>query len=140
MARSCTLLDVAGPLADDDATDELEIAKILLRKDLFAGVRSAAHLETLVSRAVATVPKPYAMILCRLLGYHPMHDEEAARAFFLEVVAHRDDLASRLGRAVHLRVAALDLIALGRAPAGLSGPILIGPLVLQRIVRAAKGR
>lgn len=119
--------------------EELGIARVLLKKDLFAGIRSADELEALVSRAVATVPKPYAMLLCRLLGYHPMHDQDRAAAFWSEIVAHRADLAKKLGRDVNLRVAAMDLIALGQAPAELGAPIVLGPRVVRKIVKVNEG-
>jgi hypothetical protein len=119
--------------------EELGIARVLLKKDLFAGIRSAEQLEALVTRAVTTVPKPYAMLLCRLLGYHPMHDQDRAAAFWAEIVAHREDLAQRLGREVNLRVAAMDLIALGLAPAELGTPIVLGPRVVRKIVKVNEG-
>jgi len=119
---------------DGAPEDALAIARVLFRKDLFATTRSDTQLALLVERAVATVPQPYSMLLCRLLGYYPRLRETTSRDLWDHVVAHRVHLATRLGRPVHLRVAALDLIALGEVPDELGAPILLGRQVVRGIL------
>jgi hypothetical protein len=124
----------------DGAMNELAVLRALAKNDLFSGVRSQADLDAIFAKAFAAVPKPYALMLCRLLGYHPHNVEKQARAFWVEILAHRELLADKLGRPVHLRVAALDLIALGRAPEGFGWPILVGPRVLKRFLASLDRR
>ncbi len=130
----------AGTPTPPDAKDEIAVLRVLLEKDLFSGVRTNEDLEAIFSKAMKTVPKPYALMLCRLLGYHPHNAEKEARAFWVEILAHRGELAEKLGRPVHLRVAALDLISLGRAPSAFGWPILVGPRVLRRVLRVIDPR
>lgn len=126
-------------LADDDEADPqreaVDIARILLKKDLFESARTDAQLARLVTRAVAAIPRPYSMLLCRLLGYYPRLAESESSKLWARIVEHRAALAQSLGRPVHLRVAALDLIAQGLMPGELGAPILLGPRVLRGILR-----
>lgn len=124
------------PPESQGARNEIAVLRALIKNDLFAGVRKQEDLEAIFAKAFAAVPKPYALMLCRLLGYHPHNVEKQARAFWVEILAHREELSAKLERPVHLRVAALDLIALGRAPAAFGWPIFVGPRVLKRVLAA----
>ncbi len=127
-----------GDEEGDEPAAALDIARILLRKDLFASARTDAQLADLVARAVATVPQAYSMLLCRLLGYYPRLPENESSILWARIVAHRAELAQSLGRPVHLRVAALDLIALDQMPSELGAPILLGPRVLRGLIGAVR--
>jgi len=126
----------APPSSVSNVEEDLAVIRVLLRNDLFSGVRTQKEFNALFARAVETVPKPYAMMLFRLMGYDPLMKEDKARRFWGEIIAHRAELVSKLGRPVHLRVAALDLVSSGKAPDGLGFPILIGSRLLRRLVRA----
>jgi hypothetical protein len=119
-----------------NVAEDLAVIRVLLKNDLFAGVRTQKEFNALFARAVETVPKPYSLLLFRLMGYDPLMKEDKARRFWGDIIAHRAELASKLGRPVHLRVAALDLISNGKGPDGLGFPILIGSRLLRRLVRA----
>lgn len=117
----------------DSAADTEAVLSALLKRDLFQSIRGERELAELVRKAVETSPAPYALLLCRLLGCDPRLDEAEARAYWDLVVQRRAELARALGRPVHLRVAALDLVAtLGRTPGDMGAPILVGPRVLRR--------
>jgi len=122
--------------AAGNVDQDLAVVRALLKHDLFAGVRTQKEFNALFARAVETVPKPYALLLFRLIGYDPLMKEDKARRLWGEIIAHRAELVSKLGRPVHLRVAALDLVSLGKMPDGLGFPILIGSKLLRRLVRA----
>jgi hypothetical protein len=119
-----------------DIEQDLAVVRALLKNDLFAGVRTQKEFNALFARAVETVPKPYALLLFRLLGYDPLMKEDKAKRFWGDIISHRADLVAKLGRPVHLRVAAMDLISSGKGPDALGFPILIGSKLLRRLVRA----
>ena len=128
--------DPGPPSSVSNVEEDLAVIRVLLKNDLFAGVRTQKEFNALFARAVEAVPKPYALLLFRLMGYDPLMKEDKARRFWGEIIAHRAELVSKLGRPVHLRVAALDLVSSGKAPDGLGFPILIGSRLLRRLVRA----
>ncbi|MDQ3264152.1 MAG: GGDEF domain-containing protein [Myxococcota bacterium] len=95
--------------------------------DLFARVRTDAELARLVGTTALQTPRPYASLLHGLVGTAADLDEAAARALWTRAVAHRRVVATRLGRSVHLRVAALDLLmneGSASPPRVLSAPVL----------------
>lgn len=129
-------IDPAPPSSVGNVEEDLAVVRALLKHDLFAGVRTQKEFNALFARAVETVPKPYALLLFRLMGYDPLMKEDKARRFWGEIIAHRAELVSKLGRPVHLRVAALDLVSSGKAPDGLGFPILVSSRILRRLLRA----
>lgn len=66
--------------------------------------------------------------------------EEEARALYSRVIVHRQELARTLGRPVHVRVAALDLMTLApasrRSPRD-SRPVMLAPALLERALEEA---
>ncbi len=98
-------------------------------------VSSDDELNRLVAEAARRSTQPHADVLRRLLGMEI--GEDAARVFLQDVREHRRAMESALGRAVHIRVAALDLM-LAR-PHDESGvrPILVTPSLLERAFEEA---
>jgi hypothetical protein len=112
------------------------VLRALLRRDLFVKVRTDLDLSALVRSAITATPKPYGLLLCRLLGHDPRLDEDAAEAYWRQIVEHRRELAKTLGRTVHLRVAALDLVSTGRMPTEFGSPVLVGRRMLHVALEA----
>ncbi len=81
----------------------------VLRDDPFTRVRTDEELGQLVSAAARSSREPYSELLALLVGAPPT-DEAQAREIWSRAVQHRRALATALGRPVHLRVAALDLV------------------------------
>lgn len=96
---------------------------------------SDVELERMLGAAAARSPVPHAEVLKRLLGVEL--DEQGARAFLGDVRAHRREMAGALGRAVHLRVAALDVMLARPADEEPSRPILVTSAVLARAFEEA---
>jgi diguanylate cyclase (GGDEF)-like protein len=91
---------------------------------------SDAELDGMLGTAAARGALPHTDVLRRLLGVDL--DEERACAFLRDVRAHRRAMADALGRAVHLRVAALDLMLARPDGEARSRPILVTSAVLAR--------
>jgi diguanylate cyclase (GGDEF)-like protein len=89
---------------------------------------SDAELDGMLGAAAARSAHPHTDVLRRLLGVDL--DEEGACAFLRDVRAHRRAMADALGRAVHLRVAALDLMLARPNGEARSRPILVTSAVL----------
>jgi diguanylate cyclase (GGDEF)-like protein len=102
--------------------------------DWFARVRSDAELARLVGDVAARSPQPYAELWQRLVGQAEPLDERAARARWLAAVEHRRTMGVSLGRPVHLRVAALDLLY-RHEPA--AHPLVLAPATLEDLLRLA---
>jgi diguanylate cyclase (GGDEF)-like protein len=112
----------------------------LIRDDVFDRIRTEEDLAALVTRFAARSPTPYADVVRRVLGMEEIAETEA-HAFYRRLVEHWRRLSRSLGRAVHLRVAALDLLTLG--PARIGGtrsetrPIVVTPSLLEKALEEA---
>jgi diguanylate cyclase (GGDEF)-like protein len=82
--------------------------------------------------------EPHAEIVRVMLGMNLTEDE--ARSLFQRAIAHRQEMSRALGRQVHIRVAALDLImsrpASRRSPRE-SRPVMMAPAFLERALEEA---
>jgi len=81
----------------------------LIHDDPFDRARTDEELAAIVATYAARSAQPYGDVLRALVGLEDMEEGEA-RAFFERVLEHRRRLAKTLGRAVHVRVAALDML------------------------------
>ncbi len=116
---------------------ESEAAWELLREDPLDGGGSDAELATLVAEAAARSATPYVDVLRRIVGMEELEESEA-RAMFGRVVEHRRGLEKTLGRAVHVRVAALDLLSMQPARVRQdSRPIVVSPSLLEKALEEA---
>jgi diguanylate cyclase (GGDEF)-like protein len=109
-----------------------------LGADPFVRLRTDRQLDDLVRQAAESSRRPYAALLGRLAGVSARLTEREARAIWEDVVEHRAALARTLGRDVHLRVAALDLVLRGSLPRPLSPPALLPPRTVSRLLRQAR--
>ena len=85
-----------------------EAAWQLIRDDQLDRILDDAELETIVQERARTSDEPHADLLQLMLGTSLREPE--ARSLFRRVLSHRRDLSQKLGRLVHVRVAALDLL------------------------------
>jgi diguanylate cyclase (GGDEF)-like protein len=119
---------------------EHEAAWQLIHDDLFDRVSTDAELESVIATFAAKSATPYADILRRMLGMEDM-TEGAARSFFKRVLEHRALMSKALGRPVHVRVAALDLLTTRtsrmRAVRPESRAILVSPALLEKALEEA---
>jgi diguanylate cyclase (GGDEF)-like protein len=84
----------------------------------------------------AKTPKPYAEVIQRMLGMEGVAESEA-RGFFRRILEHRGEMSKALGRAVHVRVAALDLLTMRSSTRHESRAILVSPALLERALEEA---
>jgi diguanylate cyclase (GGDEF)-like protein len=122
--------DPASPPTESDTG-----AWQLIHDDPFDRATTEEHIERAVAAIAARSAAPFSEVLRRLVGLEPVVEDEA-RALFARVLEHRRELCSVLGRPVHLRVAALDLVTTTR-PAEVEGrrdshPIIVTPSLLQK--------
>lgn len=111
----------------------------LIHDDPFDRGTTDGDLEEVVAQITARSATPYTEVLRRLVGVEDMSEDEA-RAFFQRVVDHRREIEAALGRFVHIRVAALDLLtARPESPEGRrdSHPIVVTPSLLERALEIA---
>jgi len=110
----------------------------LIRDDVFDRILDDAELERLVAEKARTTTEPYAEIVRVMLGMNLR--EEEARSLFSRATRHRQEMSRALGRPVHIRVAALDLIvsrpASRRSPRE-SRPVIVAPAFLERALEEA---
>ena len=111
---------------------EADAAWQLLRDDPFVRIRTDEELEKLVAEAAERSATPFSDVLRRMLGMERLGEEEA-RAMFRRVVEHRRRMARALGRPVHVRVAALDLLTTQRD----ESPLVVTPSMLERALEEA---
>lgn len=107
-------------------------AESLLRGDWFGRIRTDEELERFVAVVAERDPRPYTALWRRLVGASRTIREREARDLWSEAVAHRRALAGTLGRPVHLRVAALDLLY--RQPSA-APPVVLAPAMVEDLVR-----
>lgn len=110
----------------------------LIRDDVFDRILDDAELERLVAEKARVTGEPHAEIVRVMLGMNLSENE--ARALFQRAIAHRREMSAALGRQVHIRVAALDLImsrpASRRSPRE-SRPVMMAPAFLERALEEA---
>jgi diguanylate cyclase (GGDEF)-like protein len=110
----------------------------LIRDDMFDRILDDAQLERLVADKARVTGEPHAEIVRVMLGMNLSEDE--ARSLFQRAIAHRQEMSRALGRQVHIRVAALDLImsrpASRRSPRE-SRPVMMAPAFLERALEEA---
>ena len=113
----------------------------LIHDDPFDRATSEDEIARVVRAVAARSPTPYVEVLRRLVGVDDM-DELEAQSFFVRVVDHRRAMAQALGRSIHIRVAALDLLTT-RSPSASSGrrrdshPIIVTPSLLEKAFEVA---
>jgi len=112
----------------------------LIHDDPFDTLIGEEDLEGVVASFAERSSTPYIEVLRRLVGIEDMSETEA-RSFFRRVVEHRRELVGTLGRAVHVRVAALDLLT--TRPANTtntrrdSHPLIVTPSFLEKAFEEA---
>ncbi len=130
-------VETVGEVATEH-DQEHEAAWQLIRDDPFGRVTSDHQLEVLLRHFATKTDSPHAEVLRRMLGMDGMN-EAAARSLFRRIVEHRASMSRALGRSVHVRVAALDLLTMrgARAPRYESRPIVVSPALLERALEEA---
>ena len=112
----------------------------LIHDDPFDKITDDEEIERVVATFAARSATPYIEVLRRLVGSEDMTEAEA-KAFFRRVMDHRRELAKALGRAVHVRVAALDVLTTTRPSRGGvrrdSHPIVVTPSFLEKAFEEA---
>lgn len=125
-------------LAPTSGRPESEAAWQLIRDDVFDGICDDAELDRLLRERAATSAEPHADLLRLMLGMSLAEPE--ACSLFAGVVEHRKEMEVLLGRPVHIRVAALDLLSSGppsRRESRESRPIMVAPALLERALEEA---
>lgn len=79
-------------------------------RDWFGELRGDEELARLVTETIEREERPYAALWSRLVGAAPDIDELEARVLWVTAVQRKRELTAWLGRPVHLRVAALDML------------------------------
>lgn len=115
---------------------EHEAAWQLIHDDLFDRASTDAELEEIVERLSAKTAKPHAEMIQRMLGMDGM-SESHAQSFFRRILTHRTEMSKALGRPVHVRVAALDLLTMRTSARHESRAILVSPALLERALEEA---
>lgn len=136
----------ARPIADGGAPPSTRDADArawqLIHDDPFDGAMTEAQIAGVVSSVAARSATPHVELLRRLVGIDDMSELEA-KVFFERVVVHRRAMAEALGRAIHIRVAALDLLTTrALAPSGGgqrrdSRPIIVTSSLLEKAFEVA---
>ena len=116
----------------------------LIHDDPFDQATSDERINRVVAAIAARSGAPYTELLRRLVGIEDMNEAEA-HAFFRRVVEHRRTLSTTLGRPIHIRVAALDLLTARPAKSGATGPaarrdshpIIVTPSLLEKAFEVA---
>jgi diguanylate cyclase (GGDEF)-like protein len=111
----------------------------LIHDDPFDQATSDERINRAVTVIAARSVAPYMEVLRRLVGVDDM-DEAEAHAFFRRVVEHRRTLSATLGRPIHIRVAALDLLTTRPSKSGRrrdSHPIIVTPSLLEKAFEVA---
>ena len=101
-------------LVPSSGRPETEAAWQLIRDDVFDRNCDDAELEQFLAERATASAEPHADLMRLLLGMSLPEPE--ACSLFERVIEHRREMASALGRPVHVRVAALDLRKPHRAP------------------------
>jgi diguanylate cyclase (GGDEF)-like protein len=111
----------------------------LIHDDPFDRATSDEDIERVVTTIAARSATPYTEVLRRLVGLEDMTEADAT-IFVRRVLEHRRSLVTTLGRSVHIRVAALDLLTTTPAKTGArhdSHPIIVTPSLLEKAFEVA---
>lgn len=121
----------------DPAHASASAAWQLIRDDAFDRASTDEELEDILARFTGESATPFAEVLRSMVGLELA--ESDAKTLFGRVLEHRRSLSQALGRAVHVRVAALDLLTLKPHTAKRrdSQPILVTPSLLERALEEA---
>lgn len=85
----------------------------LLKRDPFRFTRTDAEIAAMVHHAKQITDNPYCYLMNALIGTSGSFLEEpTAEMMWLEIMAHRGELTSRIGRDLPLRAAAIDWLYL----------------------------
>ncbi len=117
---------------------ESDAAWQLIRNDVFDRILDDAELDRLLEERAKTSAEPHADLVRLMLGM--CLSEAEAQTLFGRVIEHRREMARALGRPVHVRVAALDLITSkprSRRSTRGSRPIMVAPALLERALEEA---
>jgi diguanylate cyclase (GGDEF)-like protein len=120
--------------------DERDTTWKLLRDDIFDRIHTDAELDALVERIAAESDTPYADAVRHMVGLDGL-EEIDARGFYRRIVEHWRRLSRVLGRSVHVRVAALDLLTYRPPRAAIrrdSRPIIVTPSLIERALSEAR--
>lgn len=123
---------------DGTARPETAAAWQLIRDDVFDRLLDDEELDRMVAERAAESAEPHAELVRLMVGMSLL--EPDARALFERIVEHRRCMTSALGRPVHIRVAALDLLTTGPARRGRprdSRPVMMAPSLLARALEEA---
>jgi diguanylate cyclase (GGDEF)-like protein len=111
----------------------------LIHDDPFDRATTDEDIERVVTSIAARSATPYTEVLRRLVGLEHMTEVEA-KTFVRRVLDHRRAIADTLGRPVHIRVAALDLLTTAPAKSTTrhdSHPIIVTPSLLEKAFEVA---
>jgi diguanylate cyclase (GGDEF)-like protein len=140
-ARSHRDADGAAPSSTRGDADTRALQ--LIQDDPFDRATTEEEIARVVRALGARSATPYVEVLHRLVGVDDMNELEA-QTFFARVLEHRRVMVEALGRSVHIRVAALDLLTTRSTPAGESAgtrrdshPILVTPSLLEKAFEVA---
>lgn len=117
---------------------ESDAAWQLIRDDVFDAICDGAELERFLAERGVASAEPHADLMRLLLGMSLREGE--ARALYLRVLEHHREMTRVLGRPVHIRVAALDLLTsrpASRKSPRESRPIMVAPALLERALEEA---
>jgi diguanylate cyclase (GGDEF)-like protein len=106
----------------------------LIRDDLFDRIRTESDLDALVARIATRSSAPYSEVVRGILGLNEIAEAEA-RELYKHLVEHWRRLSRSLGRVVHVRVAALDLVTM--RPGSQARPIVVTPSLLDKALEEA---
>ena len=131
-------MTMTTPVPPSSGRPESDAAWQLIREDVFDRILDDAQLDRLLVDRAKTSTEPHADLVRLMLGMSLTEDE--ARSLYERVLDHRREMAGILGRPVHVRVAALDLITsrpATRKSARESRPIMVAPALLERALEEA---
>ncbi|MDF2694707.1 MAG: hypothetical protein K0S65_3090 [Labilithrix sp.] len=120
------------------ARPDSDAAWQLIQNDVFDRICDDADLQRFIAERAAMSAEPHADLIRVLLGMSL--SELEACSMLARVVDHRREMARLLGRPVHVRVAALDLISnrpADRRNPRESRPIMVAPALLERALEEA---
>ena len=126
-------MTMTTPVPPSSGHPESDAAWQLIREDVFDRILDDTELERLLEERATTSTEPYADLVRLMLGMSLSESE--ARTLYGRVVDHSREMAQVLGRPVHVRVAALDLLTTkpaSRKSARESRPIMVAPALLER--------
>lgn len=122
--------------------DQSEQTRQLLHEDPFEKTVTDEDIARVAALFVAESATPYTDMLRRLVGIEDLSEPEAKK-FWHRVLAHREEFLEALGRPVHPRVAALDLLTSRPPPKRGAGkrcdshPIIVTPSMLEKAFEEA---